>query len=427
MRFRDFHKNIKIRIVEAFMSSFVGAMIFPFMAIYLASHFGAKMTGMLLLVNVFVGIGINFIGGYFSDQFGRKKVMMTAEVLRFLAFFTMMLSNSPWLESAFITFLMMTVNSICWGLAGPANQAMLIDVSTPEQRKLMYSITYWAKNLSIAFGGILGAFLFKDYLFQLLMGLTSVSLLIVFLVVFFIEESYTPSKTVTLKAGEHVKKLLTNYRQVMQDRLFVLFVIGGVLVLSMEFQLTNYIGIRLSEEMPAQPFLFWEVDGINMIGFLRTENTILVAMMLLFSTKVIDKFKDQNVLVLSCFIFTIGYGVIAYSNNIWILFFMMIILTIGEVMRVPVEQSYMASIPPEDARSQYMAFNGLKFNLSMLIASLTVSISAFLPSAVMAVIITGIGLTGTLIYLSIVSGLEERKQLREGYSANTKKSTLKGA
>jgi MFS transporter, DHA1 family, multidrug resistance protein B len=30
MRFKDFHKNIKIRIIETFMSRFIGSMIFPF-------------------------------------------------------------------------------------------------------------------------------------------------------------------------------------------------------------------------------------------------------------------------------------------------------------------------------------------------------------------------------------------------------------
>ncbi len=275
MRFRDFHKNIKIRLIENFISRFIGSMIFPFMSIYLAVHFGAKVAGLLLLINVFIGIGINFLGGYFADQFGRKKVMLFAETLRFLAFLTMMICNSPWFESAAITFAMMTVNSICWGLAGPANQAMLIDVSTPPQRKLMYSISYWANNLSIAVGGILGAFLFKDYLFELFLSLSIAAAVTAFLVAFFIDESHKPVVE-ELRPAEHVMQLLSTYKRVFQDRLFVLFTIAGVLILSMEFQLTNYIGIRLSEEMPTQQFLFWKFDGVQTMGFLRSENTIMV-------------------------------------------------------------------------------------------------------------------------------------------------------
>lgn len=409
MRFRDFHKNIKIRIIESFISRFIGSMIFPFMSIYLAVHFGAKVAGLLLLINVAVGIGINFIGGYFADQFGRKRIMLFAETLRFLAFFTMMISNSPWFESPGLTFAMMTVNSICWGLAGPANSAMMIDVSTPEQRKLMYSITYWASNLSIAIGGILGAFLFKDYLFELFLGLSVAAASTAILVGFFIDESYAAVES-DLTAKGHVLQLFSNYKKVLHDRLFVLFTIAGVLILSMEFQLTNYIGIRLSGEMETQQFLFWEIDGVKTMGFLRSENTIMVAILMLFITRMTHSFKDKSILVWSCFIFTIGYGVLSYSNNLVVLFVMMAVLTVAEVIRVPVEQSYMASIPPDDARSSYMAFNGLKFNLSMLISSVTVTLGAILPSIVMAILITGIGLIGTLIYHIISPGLDERKE-----------------
>ncbi|MCA0992100.1 MDR family MFS transporter [Pseudalkalibacillus hwajinpoensis] len=412
MRFRDFHKNIKIRLIENFISRFIGSMIFPFMSIYLAVHFGAKVAGLLLLVNVFIGIGINFLGGYFADQFGRKKVMLFAETLRFLAFFTMMICNSPWFESASITFAMMTVNSICWGLAGPANQAMLIDVSTPPQRKLMYSISYWANNLSIAVGGILGAFLFKDYLFELFLSLSIAAAITAFLVAFFIDESHKPVVE-ELKPAQHVMQLLSTYKRVFQDRLFVLFTIAGVLILSMEFQLTNYIGIRLSEEMPTQQFLLWEFDGVQTMGFLRSENTIMVVILMLFVTRIPHSLKDKSVLVWSCFFFTIGYGVLAYSNSLILLFLMMAVLTIGEVFRVPVEQSYMAAIPPDDARSSYMAFGGLKFNLSMLVASVTVSLGAVFSSMLMAIVITTIGLIGTLIFFMISPELDARKEQAE--------------
>ncbi|WP_273853099.1 MDR family MFS transporter [Guptibacillus spartinae] len=412
MRFRDFHKNIKIRLIENFISRFIGSMIFPFMSIYLAVHFGAKVAGLLLLVNVFIGTGINFLGGYFADQFGRKKVMLFAETLRFLAFLTMMICNSPWFESAAITFAMMTVNSICWGLAGPANQAMLIDVSTPPQRKLMYSISYWANNLSIAVGGILGAFLFKDYLFELFLSLSLAAAVTAFLVAFFIDESHKPIVE-ELKPAQHVMQLLSTYKRVFQDRLFVLFTIAGVLILSMEFQLTNYIGIRLSEEMPTQQFLLWEFDGVQTMGFLRSENTIMVVILMLFVTRIPHSLKDKSVLVWSCLFFTVGYGVLAYSNSLTLLFLMMAVLTIGEVFRVPVEQSYMAAIPPDDARSSYMAFGGLKFNLSMLVASVTVSLGAIFSSMLMAIVITSIGLIGTLIFFMISPELDARKEQAE--------------
>jgi MFS transporter, DHA1 family, multidrug resistance protein B len=410
MNILKFHKNIKIRMAESFLGSTIGGMIFPFMAIYLSHHFGTKTAGLLLLVNVCIGIVINFFGGYFSDQFGRKKVIVIAETLRFLAFFTMMICNSPWLSSPLITFFMMTVNSICWGLAGPANQAMLIDVSKPEERKLMYTIMYWANNLSIALGGIAGGFLFKQYLFELLVSLSIAALVTWILITFFIDESYTPVKTTEKSMSLHARTLISGYRQVFRDKIFILYVLAGLLVLSMEFQLTNYISIRLASEMTQQRLLGWTFGGIEMTGFLRTENTILVVVTALFATKLVEKFQDKHTLIFSCIIFVAGYAFISYSNNIWILFIAMFAATVAEVLRVPVQQNYMAYMPPEDMRSSYMAVAGLTFNLAMLICSVTVTLSAFLSSFNTSIFITSIGIIGILLYYRILPQLDRRVQ-----------------
>ncbi|MCP8968189.1 MDR family MFS transporter [Ectobacillus ponti] len=409
----QFHKNIKIRLVESFLGSTIGGMIFPFMAIYLSHHFGMKTAGLLLLLNVFVGIGLNFFGGYFSDQFGRKKVIVIAETLRFLAFFTMMLCNSPWFSSPLLTFFMMTVNSVCWGLAGPANQAMLIDVSKPEERKLMYTIMYWTNNLSVALGGIAGGFLFQHYLFELLLALSVAALLTWVLITFFIDESYTPKQTAAKSPAVHAKTMLSGYKRVFTDHIFVLYVLAGLLVLSMEFQLTNYVSIRLANDMPQQHLMNWTFGGIEMTGFLRTENTVLVVITALFATRIVEKWKDRYTLVLSCLVFVAGYAFISYSTNMWVLFLAMLAATVAEVLRVPVQQNYMANLPPADARSSYMAVAGLTFNLAMLICSLTVTLSAFLSGFMTSVFITATGLAGVLLFQRIAPELDKRVKKEE--------------
>lgn len=64
------------------------------------------------------------------------------------------------------------------------------------------------------------------------------------------------------------------YKWHFTDKVYILFFFAGVLVL-MELQIGNYIGIRLVKELPEQNFFNWYFSGIEMIGFLRTENTIL--------------------------------------------------------------------------------------------------------------------------------------------------------
>jgi MFS transporter, DHA1 family, multidrug resistance protein B len=81
------------------------------------------------------------------------------------------------------------------------------------------------------------------------------------------------------------------------------------------------------------------------MGILRSEYTILVVILMLIVTRSPHSLKDQTVLVWSCFFFLASYAALAFSNNLFILLLMMAILTISEVFRVPVEQSYMGASP----------------------------------------------------------------------------------
>jgi DHA1 family multidrug resistance protein B-like MFS transporter len=414
MRFKDFHPNIKIRIIESLISGSIGGMIYPFMAIYLADRVGETLTGILLIVNICVGFIIGFYGGYYADLMGRKKIMAYAESLRFVGILVMALANSPLISSdtlaAYITIAMMMINSICWGLAGPASQAMLIDVSTPENRKFMYGITYWTSNLSIAIGGLLGGFLFKNYLFELLLGLTFTSLLSAVLVVFFIKETYTPAKRVKSVKPNVIKEMFSNYKQVFKDSVFIKFTLGYLLILSLEFHLTNYISIKLSNHMPTQDLFKFSIDGVQMLGILRTENTVLVVLLAVIVSKLINRYKDKNVLYAGLITYSIGYLVISYSNSVWLLLFVMLLATIGELMYVPVKQAYMAEIPPEDSRSAYMAVSGMIFNGAMVIAASSITLGHYFSPLAMSSLFAVCAIIGFMLFKSTVPVLEKNRE-----------------
>ena len=86
----------------------------------------------------------------------------------------------------------------------------------------------------------------------------------------------------------------------------------------------------------------------------------------------------------------------------------MFIASVAEVLRVPVEQNYIASLPPKHARSSYLAINGMGYYLSQLICSITVMISAYLSSALTSIFIAITGLFGVLILLKIGTALDKR-------------------
>ncbi|WP_117148765.1 MULTISPECIES: MFS transporter [Paraliobacillus] len=406
-QFRNYHRNIKIRIGQIFLSDMVAGAIFPFIAIYFATYFGSAITGLLLIINVVVGLIVGLYGGYYADIMGRKKLMVIAGLIRMIAFIVMAVANSPLLTSPELTFLMAVLITASFGLDGPAADAMIIDITKPSERKGVYALIYWSFNLAFAVGGIVGALTFNHYLFELLVIMVITSIAANVLVIFFISE--TMEKKEKPIETNVLKSMFTSYKDVAGDKLFLLFVFAGLLLQSMENQMENYIAIRLNNEMPLQTILGFPFSGVEMVGFLKSENTILVVFLTVFVTRWVVKQKEGPIFLWSIGIFTLGYVGISYFNNIWLLFAFMVLATIGELMRVPIQSDFLASIPTDDKRSSYMAVYGLVFNGSMMISSFFVTLGGIFSSEIMSTLILFCGFLSFMLMKHIMVDLKNRR------------------
>lgn len=271
---------------------------------------------------------------------------------------------------------------------------MLIDVSSKEERVLMYSINYWAINISMAIGSIIGGFLFKDYLFELLLMLTSIGFIILIIIVFFIEESFENNIVTPTKKTSFINV----YLDTLKDKTFVLFVLSCTFILSLEKQLANYIGIHLNNTIHNQKILNYYIDGPFALGVLKAENTILVLLFVYFSKIILEKYNNKHLLIISSLIFSICFGLLSYFNELWILIIIMIFITLAEVIRVPIQQSYLSILPSEEKRASYLAIYSLNSHISMFIAATIVFISEYLTSLSISILITIIGLIGVSIF-----------------------------
>lgn len=408
MVFSQLHRSIQIRILTSFLSRAVGTMIFPFMGIYLTAKLGQGLAGILLMATVAIQIIGSFYGGYLADKQGRKTVMVYTQAIQLGAFLLMTLANSPLLDSAWLTFVMLAVQSAASGMMGPAQDAMLIDVSTEENRAFMYSISYWATNLSIAIGAMAGGLLFASHRFELFVALSLVGLVTLLLTIFFIEESYVPPvKAATETNGIRKSSFLTNiaqsYKLVLSDRRFLLYSLGGLLIFSLERQTSNYVAVRLGNEfIPRQLSLgnlfSFELTGIRMLSLIQLENTLLVVGFAILAAKLVNRFKlDLRLLYGGGLLYTLGYSVLGFTNSLPLILIAVMLATAGELIHVPIRQSYLAELIDRDARSSYMAINGLLFQGSKLIGALGISIGALLPSGAMAGLFLLMGLAGLLL------------------------------
>lgn len=419
MGFLQLHPNIRIRIITSFLTRVVGTMIFPFMAIYFSDKLGQALAGFLLFATICAQILTSFYGGYIADRWGRKKVLVYGQLIQCGAFTILTLANSPFLDSAWLTFVMMLLQSASNGLINPAADAMLIDVSTKENRTFMYSISYWASNLSIAIGSVFGGLYFATHRFELLLALTLVGFVTLIITRFFMQESYQPTRQTSPPSGSRLLvDLVKSYKKVLQDRLFLLYSLGGLFIFALEFQTSNYIAVRLSQEFQTQTLhvFDWfalEITGIKVFSLIQLENTLLVVCLSLLVTKLIGNTRPATAMYIGAMLYISGYAVTTYSNSLWVIVLAMFLATIGELMHIPTRQTYLAEIVRDDARSSYMAVNGLVLQGAKLSGAIGISLGAFLPSYAMALLFAGVGVAGLLLVRLVVRGLERENIKKE--------------
>ncbi|HDI0339379.1 TPA: MFS transporter [Listeria innocua] len=386
--FKELHPNIRARILIQFLSKIIGSMIFPFMAIYFSMEINSKVAGILLMINVLVQFLAGMYGGHLADIIGRKKLMVAGELLKVFAFLGMVLCNSPIFHSPWITFVMLLLIGVAQGLINPAGEAMLIDVSTPENRSFMYSVSYWANNLSMMIGIIVGGWFFVDYLFPLLVVLFIMSFVTAWLTISLISETLK-QKAVVEKGSYGLVGMLKNYGQVLHDYRFLLYTIGGIAIMSIEFQRSNYISVRLAEDFQALLVHFGPLgnitlNGVQIVSVLTAVNTLFIVLFTVPVARFVTKKAQQPIMYVGFTLFAIGFAVCAFANNLAVLLLATAVLSIGELLYVPTRQTILAAIVDDDRRGAYMAFNGIIFQIGKMIGSVSLVFAPFIGKYGMA-------------------------------------------
>lgn len=128
----------------------------PFLAIYLTQVKGASsgFAGAVIAASSLIGIAASFYGGYLSDRFGRKTIMLVSIFGWTFVFAGFTLADHVW-----TFFVMNALNGLCRALFEPTSRALLSDVSKPETRLFVFNLRYTAINLGVVFGPLLGLYL----------------------------------------------------------------------------------------------------------------------------------------------------------------------------------------------------------------------------------------------------------------------------
>jgi len=396
MDIKSFSSAIKLRIALRFLTIFSNTMVMPYVVIFFVKQVGTKTTTWMIICIGFAGIIGYLIGGKMADQYGRKKLILIGEFLTGLGFLIVAIGNMPVGSKPYLSFIGFIIIYLFSSVANPAYSAFIIDETTKENRKKVYTVLMWTAYLSIALGSLTGGFLFHQYATILFLVIASISFISFICVLIWIEDKYQIilERAVTPEAiGKPNHSTSNVYKEMLRDPIFISVAYVTLVFALMDEQLSYYLSIRYVS-------LFGD-EGYTILGFLRTENTLLAVGLTVFISRFIKKMSDLNAIITGSMIFFAGYILLSVSELSDILFLAMAIVTIGELILLPSTQTITAEIIPDQYRSTYSGVLGVVATVGSLLASLFILLTDFLSAVGFTIIYASIGTLTLMVVLNL--------------------------
>ncbi|WP_226666635.1 MDR family MFS transporter [Metabacillus litoralis] len=315
-------KNISPITINIILGTLFGrlatSMCIPFLAIYLTQEkqVSPSMTGAIIAVSSLVGIAASFFGGYLSDRWGRKKILLLSIFAWGLVFV-----GFAFTQSILGFFIMNALNGLCRAVFEPTSRAMLSDLTDEKNRLVIFNLRYTAINVGVTFGPLIGLHLgsaasTKPFLFAAIMYfLYGLSL------VYTLTKSDIPENSVVSKRV-HFKQALYIVRK---DTIFLFTIVGLILSITGYSQFSSTLPQYFSSSNSFE-------DGAHLFSYLLTLNAITVILLQFPLVKIGKKYSPLVSIMIGNIVICIGLFGFAFITELPLLIVMIVIFTVGEIL-----------------------------------------------------------------------------------------------
>ncbi|SHO57544.1 MFS transporter [Vibrio quintilis] len=324
----------------------MGSFIFLFLMLLLTEKLGYSTTAAGSLATGLTGIILagNFVGGKLSDNFGHKRVLVAGELAGSVILIACgFCSDAPVLVPVllFITFFL-------FGIAFPASNALVADLSTPKNRDAMLSLSYLAFNLGSAIGPLIAGYLFWNYTRWIFFANGFAVLTGILVIMFFIRATPVADD----KTGDEQDEINTLEKpvsgsvwSVLKDRprLVVFALLSGLLWFAQN-QMTVANPLYLNH-------LFGK-DGPVILGHLMAYACVIVVVGTPLLIKLTRFYTESLNLAGAGLLFALGYGLIVWQPTVPAHYLSWLLLAAGEILLVTKEAVYLANQSPASHRGR---------------------------------------------------------------------------
>jgi len=329
-----------------------GAMVIPFLTVYLTSRRGFSLSDAGLIMSCF-GLGSvlgSFVGGWITDRFGFYRVQQWTLVGSGLMFWMLGQQSSFWGMCLGIFALSVVTDAF-----RPANQAALAFYSHPKNRARAYGLLRLAVNLGFSMGPVLGGLIIAGLGYEWLFVVNGFSCL-------FAAVAYRlllPPGRAEATISDQPERLVgpSAYR----NRPFMLFVFFIMLGAVAFMQFFGSLPVYLKEQLGY-------TEG--QIGLLIALNgALIVAIEMPLVHKMGQYFRSLPIIIFGYILLAIGF--ILLQGAAWMVIFgvaFIVFITFGEMLSMPFASTFTAATAPVSRRGQYMGLLSIGWAGAFIIA-----------------------------------------------------------
>ena len=348
--YREYPHDFWMMIVVNFVDRLGGSLLFPFFALYITKKFNVGMTEVGVLfaifyISSFIGA---FPGGALTDRFGRKGIIVFSLIAS--SFSTLMMG----FVNEFQFFLTVAlISGIFTDVGGPAYEAVFMDMLPEEKRASGFGIRRVAFNLAIVIGPVIGGFIAARSYLALFIIDAIVSGIVAIMVFLLIPE--TKPVATEGKEQETTAQTFKGYLRVLRDGKFMAFTLVCLLTWLVYMNMNTTLGVYLRDQ-----------HGIPESGY-GSLISINAAMVVLFQfpiTHRIEKNPPMLMMALGAFFIAAGLTLYGFVETFWLFAVAIAILTIGEMVTIPIANAVVANFAPEEMRGRYNFIYGNSWGIS---------------------------------------------------------------
>lgn len=345
--YHEFPRLFWVVVAVSFIDRIGGTLLFPFFALYITQKFNVGMTqaGILLGMSSLFGLFGSTIGGALTDRFGRKQLILFGLIFSAVSTLGFGLVNE-----FSILFPMMVVVGLLSSVAHPAHDAMIADILPEKQRQEGFGILRVVGNLSWIIGPTIGGVVANINFFYLFVIDSVISCIVAAIIFRAIPE--TKPEPHAHEEHESFWQTLGGYRLVLKDFAFMAFMVACMLMLIVYQQMYSSLSVYLRDNHNINPSGY---------GFLMTTSAITVVLFQFWVSRTIKHRPPFLMMAIGTVFYMIGFALFGMVTAYFLFALNIVIITIGEMIVVPMSQAIATNFAPETMRGRYMAIFGLSW------------------------------------------------------------------